>query len=205
MNAMSAISADALHTAVLAKLGAHEDPRTAKVLRECVVSIEHHVSDWEASSGRVVGHRVRIGLSAALLGALRGHPHVEDEVTRIVGVAVSDRPGEAASDVLFHHEPALNRRISTPYRGEAPVAQREPLDLSELASDYLAAFGEPGVAALAKGALIEAAPRVGRKGEPYQDVLLVFAPEDRGVYPTQVLVLESCLRDLLGSNIHIAR
>lgn len=197
---MTAIRATALRTAVLAKLGGHEDPRTAKVLREGAIVVERHVSSWEASSGTVIAHRVRIGVPAALLGALRGHPHLEDEVTRIIGVAVSDQPGESASDVLFHFDPALGVGVSTPYRGALPGAgARSEPGIAELAAEYLVAFGEPGAAAMASRARIEVTPRIGRKGEPYEDVQLVFAREDRGAFPSRLPSIESCLRDLLGS------
>jgi len=194
---MTPISATALRAGALAKLGGHEDPRSARVLRDGVLSVEHHVSQWEASSGRVIAHRVRVGVPAALLGALRGHPHVEDEVTRIIGVVVSDQPGEAASDVLFHHEPALSARLSTPYRGALPGAEPGQLDLPALASDYLVAFGEDDAAAIARRARIEVAPRVGRKGHSHQDVHLILAREDERASGTTQLAIENCLRDLL--------
>lgn len=198
---MTPISATALRAGALARLGGHEDPRTARVLRDGVLSIEHHVSEWEASSGRVIAHRVRVGVPAALLGALRGHPHVDDEITRIIGVVVSDQPGEAASDVLFHHEPASSARLSTPYRGALPGAlpgtEADQLDLPALASDYLVAFGEDDAAAIARRARIEVGPRTERKGHSHQDVHLILAREDERASVTTQLAIENCLRDLL--------
>ena len=194
---MTELTSAELRAALLPRLGAHEDPRTTRVLREGVLSIDHHVSEWEASSGRVIAHRVRLGVSAPLLGALRGHPHVADEVTRLIGVAVSERPGETAGDVVFHYDPEASATVPvTPYRGvwprekagEATPAER---DYAALSSEYLDAFGDADAAAMARRATIElAGPNAMR---------LHLAPEDERAPSARVLAIETCLRDLAGA------
>lgn len=197
---MNELTEEALRSAVLARLGAHQDPRTARVLRDAVLAIDHHVAEWEASSGRVIAHRVRLGISASLLGALRGHPHVADEITRMIGVAVSDRPGETASDVVFHFDPEASAGVpSTPYRGAWPREKGDAanLDYRALSFEYLEAFGDPEAAAIARRATLAS-------GSPSL-VRWTLAPEDETAPSARLLAIETCLRDLLGATVRITR
>jgi hypothetical protein len=194
---MSSVTPAALRAAVLSSLSAHTDPRVAKIANEGVLSIEHAVSEWEASTGRVVAHRVRVGLTAALLGMVRGHPHVEDEVTRVVSIAMAQKHGDRVSEVVFHYDPvaAAHLVVESPYRGSlvppeppAPRASASP-DLAADAADYLTAFGEPDGAAVAGRARMQLTSA--------GTVRVELDAEDAAARPEHLALLEKCLRDLL--------
>lgn len=198
---MNELTASALRAAALAKLGGHEDPRAVEVLRTGVLAIDHHVSEWEASSGRVVAHRVRIGVPAELLGALRGHPHVEDEVTRILGLALAERPLEVAGDVLFHHDASSVRGGSTPYRGTSPRGASLPSELPALAaqlSEYLAAFGDADAASIARRSRIALSSRADRRGREHHDVEILVAGDEAEAARSRLAVIGAALKDLLA-------
>jgi hypothetical protein len=205
---MSQVAPDAVRAAALASLGAHADPRVAQIVSEAVLSIDHDVSQWEASTGRIVAHRVRVGVTASLLGVVRGHPHVEDEVTRLVSVAMAKSHGDRVSEVVFHHDPAAaaSRVVETPYRGslappEAP-APSEPhvspaANLAEHAGDYLDAFGEKDVAAMARRADIAVTTRERPNKKAEHAVRVTLANEDASPSQEHAELLGRCLRDLL--------
>ena len=135
------ISAADLKAAARARLGPSADPRVVTVFVGGELTLEHDVAEWEASSGHMRSHRVRIGLAAGTLGMVRGHPHVEDEVTRVVSVVMASRPHETVSQVSFHFDPsAVEPLAESPYRGAAPTETpgiaREP-SWARLASEYL--------------------------------------------------------------------
>lgn len=199
---MNEITATALRAAALTKLGGHEDARSVEVLRSGVLTIEHHVSEWEASSGRVVAHRVRIGVSAALLGALRGHPHVEDEVTRIIGVALAEHPLEVAGDVLFHHDASSVRGEPTPYRGTAPPSA--PSDLAVVLAEYLAGSGSEEAASVARRARVVVSSRIDRKGREHHDVEVLVAGDKVPTARSRLAVLDAALKDLLAGGMRLA-
>jgi hypothetical protein len=199
------VGAAELQAAARAKLGPHADPRVVSIFASGELEMEHDVAEWEASSGHMRSHRVRIGLQAALLGMVRGHPHVEDEVTRILSVAISSRPGESVSEVSFHFDPDAELPVEeTPYRGPAPVtpaAGTEPSanrarNWAALASEYLAAWGHPEIAAIAGRARIDVTnPNLG--GEERPRVTVTLDEEDQGTPRGRLALLETCLRDLL--------
>jgi hypothetical protein len=201
----SAITAAELQAEARAQLGLHADPRVVSVLAEGVMAVEHDVAEWEASAGHMRSHRVRIGLHAALLGLVRAHPHVEDAVTRAVGVVMSTRPTESVSEVSFHFDPNAAPLASTPYRGVwavAPASEDGERDASAndwaaLASDYLTACDDAGIAAIAGRASIDVATRRAG-GTEHHDVRVTLAPEDAETPRVRLAILEACLRDLVA-------
>jgi len=202
---MSSITSEALRAAAIARVTAHTDPRVVDVLREATFVIEHEVSEWLSSEGRVLAHRVHVGLGAALLGSLRGHPHVVDEVTCILSVAMADSTtGDRAGEIAFRHDlgagappslvSAYRGRQLTPEVTQAGAAGAR--NLPSLARDYLTAFGDAEVAAMAGRAQIHVTTRQTR-GEDHHDVRLTLAAEDAEATISQVVLLEICLRELL--------
>lgn len=202
---MSSITPEGLRAAALARVTPHTDPRVVDVLREANFAIEHEVSEWLSSEGRVLAHRVHVGLGAALLGALRGHPHMVDEVTRILSVAMTEcTAGDQAGEIAFRHDLGARRApsLASAYRGDQMPAELTQAaaagarDVPSLAGDYLAAFGDAEVAAMARRSQIHVTTQKSR-GESHHDVRLTLAPEDTGATTSQVVLLEICLRELL--------
>lgn len=202
---MSSITPEVLRAAALARVTPHTDPRVVDLLREATFAIEHEVSEWLSSEGRVLAHRVHVGLGAALLGSLRGHPHMVDEVTRIVSVAMTESTsGDRAGEIAFRHDLGAGRApsLASAYRGDqlppevAHAVAAGARDLPSLARDYLAAFGDTEVAAMARRAQIQVTTEQSR-GESHHDVRLTLAPEDAAATTSQVVLLEICLRELL--------
>jgi hypothetical protein len=192
-------TSEALRAAALATIGAHADERVAQIAREAALSIEHGVSEWEASTGRVVAHRVYVGLSAPLLGALRGHPHVEDEVTRILSVAMAKSHGDRVSEIFFHHDPhAAPHAVETPYRGSlAPLDAPAPArtSVSDNVSSYLVAYGDEAVAAIARRAEYAVTIRE-PPGKSELRIRVTLAREDASAAGDRLELLEKCVCDL---------
>lgn len=202
---MSSITPEALRAAALARVTSHTDPRVVDLLGEATFAIEHEVSEWLSSEGRVLAHRVHVGLGATLLGSLRGHPHLVDEVTRIVSVAMTEcTAGDQAGEIAFRHDLGARRApsLASAYRGDqlppdaSHAAAAGTRDLPSLAGAYLAAFGDAEVAAMARRAQIHVTTQQSR-GECQHDVRLTLAAEDAGATTSQVVLLEICLRELL--------
>jgi hypothetical protein len=196
------ITAAELQAAARARLGPNADPRVTAVF-EGALSLEHGVAEWEASSGHMRSHRVRIGLAAATLGMVRGHPHVEDEVTRVVSVVMTARPNETVSELSFHFDPsAAGPLAESPYRGALPVTPAPDGDLphepswAKLAAEYLDACGHDEIAAIAGRAHIQV--RSAREdGAVRHHVTVTLAPTDASTPRIRLAFLETCLRDLL--------
>lgn len=208
---MSRIAPDALRSEVLAAAGPHTDPRVVRIAREGTMVIEHDVCEWEASTGRIVAHRVRVGLAAELLGMLRGHPHIEDDFVRTVSAAIANRFGERASEILFHHDlgPKAALSLETPYRGSRAPSEPPALgahvawDLAAWVPAYLDAFGESELADVARRARFDVlgsgvAETAQRRERDPLTVRVSLTAEDAAATPSQDARLESCLRDLLG-------
>ncbi|MDB4992919.1 MAG: hypothetical protein JWM74_351 [Myxococcaceae bacterium] len=199
------ITAADLQAAARAKLGPNADPRVVSVFVQGELSLEHDVAEWEATSGHMRSHRVRIGLTADLLGMVRGHPHVEDEVTRIVSLVMTTRPNESVSELSFHFDRnAAPPVVESPYRGAAPVPPapdtepslaREP-NWPALASDYLAACGHAEIAAIASRARIQI-KSAHSDGEERHHVAVTLAAADASTPRIRLAFLGTCLRDLL--------
>ncbi len=202
---MSRIAPDALRSEVLSAALPHPDPRVVRIAREGRMTLEYDVCEWEASTGRIVAHRVHVGLEAELLGMVRGHPHVEDEFVRIVSAAIASRFGDRASEILFHHDLAAASRLAleTPYRGSLAPSGPPALgahvawDVAAWAPAYLDAFGENELADVARRARFEVETTQRREGDTFS-VRVVLAAEDAASRPSQGAGLEACLRDLLG-------
>jgi hypothetical protein len=196
------ITAADLKAAARAKLGPSADPRVVSVFVEGELSLEHDVAEWEASSGHMRSHRVRIGLAAATLGMVRGHPHVEDEVTRVVSVVMAARPNETVSELSFHFDPsAVPPLAASPYRGAAPAEPTAPdparaPSWASLASEYLDACGHEEIAAIARRAHIEVTSLL-EEGEPRRHAQVKLAAVDAGTPRIRLAFLGTCLRDLL--------
>lgn len=194
----------ALHAAAIASLGPHTDPRVVRIVTEGTFSIDHGVSAWETSTGHIVAHRVRVGLTAALLGTVRGHPHVEDEVVRVLSVAMATSHDERVSELLFHHDPsaATPRTVETPYRGShapsEPASTREA-DIAASASDYLVGFGEEATAAIVRRAQIETRARAADDAE----VRVTLAKEDEATPRERIEHIERCLCDLMSGRSRV--
>ena len=199
------ITAADVQAAARAKLGPNADPRVVSVFAEGELTLEHDVAEWEATSGHMRSHRVRIGLGAGTLGMVRGHPHVEDEVTRVVSVVMTTRPNESVSELSFHFDRNAARPVvDSPYRGAAPVPAapdtepslaREP-NWSALASEYLAACGHSEIAALASRAHIELRS-AHADGDERHHVTVTLAAADASTPRIRLAFLETCLRDLV--------
>ncbi len=199
------ITAADLQAAARAKLGPNADPRVVSVFVEGELSIEHDVAEWEATSGHMRSHRVRIGLAADRLGMVRGHPHVEDEVARIVSVVMTTRPNESVSELSFHFDrDAAPPVVASPYRGAAPLPGGPPTELGHarepdwpvLASEYLAACGHAEIAAIASRARIEVKSAT-ENGDERHHAKVTLAATSTGTPRIRLAFLETCLRDLL--------
>lgn len=202
---MSSVTPEALRAAALARVTPHTDPRVADVLKQATYAVEHDVSEWQSSEGRVLAHRVHVGLGAALLGSVRGNPHVVDDVTRIISVAMAaSTTGDRAGEIAFRHDLGAGAPASfaSAYRGQQVGPQPSPADsapstdLAALARAYLVAFGDAAAAEIAGRATIAVTTRQSR-GEDHHDVRLTLAAQDASATPSQHVLLEICLRELL--------
>lgn len=193
---MSELEPAAIRAAALANLGASTEPRIADALHQAIFSVEPDVSTWEASEGRIRGHRIHIGLPASALGMVRAHPYVADQVTHAVSVAVAASTHHHAVDVVFHYDATAARThaIATPYRGGIPhdtnrSAEPETTDLGGRAYEYLAASGAEAAASLAKRAQVELADA---------GSIVVTLARDDDAADADLSALKDCLCDLAG-------
>ena len=78
------------------------------------------VTQWEASTGRVEGHRVTLELDAERLARVRREPAVYDAVCAALAAAVATRAGESLFELAV--DAAARDLEETPYRGRRPGA-----------------------------------------------------------------------------------
>ena len=73
---------------------------------------------WEASAGRVEGHRVALALDDVRLAQLRRDPAAYDALCAAFAAAIATRPGESLFELAL--QPSIPGLTDTPYRGPRP-------------------------------------------------------------------------------------
>ena len=108
-------TAKSLQLAALDALGDCADPRAREILGRCELQVEADASGWQASTGRMRGHRIALLLDAEHFDEVQRSPALVDAVCAAVAVAVSAAPGHALSDFVLRGSNAEIQRGS-PYR-----------------------------------------------------------------------------------------
>jgi hypothetical protein len=115
---MSQWTSESLRRAALAALGPVADALARDALGRGEIEIAAGVVQWEASSGRVEGHRVTLRLEGDRLERIRQRPAVYDALCAAFAAAVATRPGESLFELELR--PAAGGLTETPYRGRRP-------------------------------------------------------------------------------------
>ena len=114
-DAEGALDVDALRSSALDALGAWTDPAARQALLSGELTLEADVTGWEASAGRVRGHRVTLLLDADRFADVHHAPALMDALCAAVAIAVSGTPGHALADFVVRSSNAEPERRS-PYR-----------------------------------------------------------------------------------------
>jgi hypothetical protein len=109
---------EALRRAGLDALGAMGDELARDALMHGSIEVAPAVAHWESSAGRVVGHRVTLGLDEARLARIRLDPAIYDAICAALAAAVATQPGESLFELQLG--PAAEGLTPTPYRGRRP-------------------------------------------------------------------------------------
>jgi hypothetical protein len=115
---VSGAAGESLRRAALDALGPHGSDLARDALVHGTLDVTTGVTRWEASKGRVEGHRVALGLDAGRLARLREAPAAYDAICAAVAAAVALRPGESLFELELHA--AAQGLAETPYRGRRP-------------------------------------------------------------------------------------
>lgn len=115
---MSPWTSESLRRAALAALGPVADELARDALGRGEIEIAPGVAHWEASAGRVEGHRVTLLLDVDHLERIRQRPAVYDAVCAAFAAAVATRPGESLFELELR--PVAGGLTETPYRGRRP-------------------------------------------------------------------------------------
>jgi hypothetical protein len=109
---------EALRRAALDALGSTGNQPARDALAHGSIELALGVARWEASAGRVEGHRVILGLDGDRLEQIRRDPAIYDAICAALASAVATHPAES----LFELElgPAAENLTETPYRGRRP-------------------------------------------------------------------------------------
>jgi hypothetical protein len=108
-------SAASLQFSALDALGDCADPRARRLLTRGELHIERDMAGWEASTGRMRGHRVTLLLDPELFEEVDRAPALVDAICAAVALAASRAPGHALADFVVRGSNAEIRRGS-PYR-----------------------------------------------------------------------------------------
>jgi hypothetical protein len=111
----TASTVDSLRRSALAALGAWSDPRAQRALAHGELLVQRDVAGWEASGGRMRGHRVTLVLDSQQLSEVRDTPALIDALCAAVAIAVSSTPGDALADFVVRGSTSEIERRS-PYR-----------------------------------------------------------------------------------------
>jgi hypothetical protein len=117
---MNGWTSESLRRAALDALGPHGGEVARDALAHGAIDVTPGVARWEASTGRVEGHRVTLELDAARLARMRREPAVYDAVCAALAAAVATRPGESLFELAVHA--TADGMDETPYRGRRPGA-----------------------------------------------------------------------------------
>jgi hypothetical protein len=115
---MSQWTIESLRRAALTALGPLADELARDALGHGDIEIAPSVVHWEASSGRVEGHRVTLRLDGDRLERIRRQPAVYDALCAAFAAAVATRPGESLFELVLR--PGADGLTDTPYRGRHP-------------------------------------------------------------------------------------
>jgi hypothetical protein len=115
---MSQWTVESLRRAALAALGPLADDLARDALVRAEIDIAPGVVHWEASAGRVEGHRVTLRLDGDGLERIRRQPAVYDAVCAAFAAAVATRPGESLFELELRS--CATGMTETPYRGRRP-------------------------------------------------------------------------------------
>jgi hypothetical protein len=115
---MTQWTSESLRRAALDVLGPLGSEFARDALLHGAIDVTPGVTRWEASSGRVQGHRVTLGLDDVRLGRIREDPGAYDALCAALAAAVATRPGESLFELAV--APALPGMAETPYRGRRP-------------------------------------------------------------------------------------
>ena len=118
MTRLSQWTGESLRRAALAALGSAADELSRDALARGDIEIEPGIAHWEASTGRVEGHRVTLRLDSDCLERIRHLPAVYDAVCAAFAAAVATRPGESLFELELRSGAGEMRE--TPYRGRRP-------------------------------------------------------------------------------------
>jgi hypothetical protein len=92
---------DALRRRALEVLGPAGDEDAREALESGAVEIELAVSQWEGTSGTLVGHRVFLVMPAELVGRVAASMVTQDDLTIALSTAIAERPGEVLFDLRY--------------------------------------------------------------------------------------------------------
>lgn len=115
---MSHWTGEALRRAALEALGSLGNDRARDALVHGSIDLVLGVTHWEASAGRVDGHRVILRLDGARLERVRLDPAIYDALCAALATAVATHPAESLFE--FELRPAVEDLAETPYRGRRP-------------------------------------------------------------------------------------
>jgi hypothetical protein len=147
---MTPLDVERTRREALAALGPHGDPRARQALERACIEVELDVATWEATAGTVRGHRVTLGVDAAILAEARRAPAVRDALHAAVASSVARQRGEALVDLRMRWDGRSDARAVAghPYRGGAPVPVA-PVTPAEGLAAFLEAAGHALLAAAA--------------------------------------------------------
>ncbi len=111
-------TSESLRRAALDALGPHGSPLARDVLVNGALDVTPCVTRWEASAGRVEGHRVTLGVDGVRLARVRRDPAAYDALCAALAAVIATRPGESLFELAI--EPAATDLAETPYRGRRP-------------------------------------------------------------------------------------
>jgi hypothetical protein len=115
---MSQWTSESLRRAALAALGPVADEVARDALGRGEIEIAPGVARWEASAGRVEGHRVTLRLDADRLQRIHQQPAIYDAICAAFAAAVATYPGESLFELELR--PGAGGLTETPYRGKRP-------------------------------------------------------------------------------------
>lgn len=115
---MTGWTGESLRRAALQALGPVGDALARDALSRGEIDIAPGVARWEASAGRVEGHRVTLRVDSTCLERIRHQPSVYDALCAAFAAAVATRPGESLFELELHS--VTGGMTETPYRGRRP-------------------------------------------------------------------------------------
>jgi hypothetical protein len=111
-------TSESLRRAARDALGPHGSELARDALLHGAIEVTPGVIRWEASAGRVEGHRITLRLDDVRLAQLRRDPAVYDALCAALAAAIATRAGESLFELAL--EPSIPGLTDTPYRGPRP-------------------------------------------------------------------------------------